>query len=134
MRAAAAMPLVAGVDSSTAATTIEVRDVDSGELVASGRAPHPAVTPPRAEQDPAAWWSAFEKAWAQAGSPSVAAISVAAQQHGLVACDGGGSPLRPAKLWNDTETVPDAGWLIKQLGGPESWAKACGRVPVASPT
>ena len=128
------MRLVAGVDSSTSATKVEVRDADSGALVASGRASHPVVSPPRSEQDPAAWWSAFESAWTEAGSPSVAAISVAAQQHGLVACDNDGSPLRPAKLWNDTETAPDAAWLIKQLGGPEAWAKACGTVPVAALT
>src|SRR5439155_14932183 len=126
--------LVAGVDSSTTATKVEVRDVDSGALVASGRAAHPKVSPPRSEQDPAAWWSAFEEAWAQAGSPSVVGISVAAQQHGLVACTADGSPLRPAKLWNDTETAPDAAWLIKQLGGPEAWAEACGTVPVAALT
>jgi len=59
---------------------------------------------------------------------------VAAQQHGLVACAADGSPLRPAKLWNDTETAPDAAWLIKQLGGPEAWAEACGTVPVAALT
>ena len=46
------MPLVAGVDSSTSACKVEVRDADTGELVASGRAPHPPTTPPRSEQDP----------------------------------------------------------------------------------
>ena len=51
-----------------------------------------------------------------------AAVSVAAQQHGLVACDERGSPVRPAKLWNDTESAPDASWLIKQLGGAEAVA------------
>src|SRR6266513_5287492 len=109
------MPLVAGVDSSTSATKVEVRDADTGVLVESGRAPHPSASPPKSEQDPASWWSAFEAAWSEAGSPSVAAISVAAQQHGLVACDDEGSPVRPAKLWNDPETAPDASWLIKQL-------------------
>jgi xylulokinase len=40
--------------------------------------------------------------------------------------------VRPAKLWNDTESAPDAEWLVKQLGGPEAWAAACGSVPVAA--
>jgi xylulokinase len=41
--------------------------------------------------------------------------------------------IRPAKLWNDTESAPDAGWLIGQLdGGAEAWAAACGSVPRAS--
>lgn len=127
------MPLVAGVDSSTQSTKVEIRDADSGELVASGHAPHPATQPPRSEQDPGAWWAAFEAAWAAAGSPAVAAISVAGQQHGMVVLDADRQVVRPAKLWNDTESAPDAGWLIKQLDGrADAWAEACGSVPVAA--
>lgn len=130
------MPLVAGVDSSTTACKVEVRDVDTGELVASGRAPHPPTTPPRSEQHPYAWRTAFEAACAAAGIPErhgPAAISVAAQQHGLVVSDVGGEILRPAKLWNDTESAPDALELIEALpGGATAWAEACGSVPVAS--
>jgi xylulokinase len=130
------MPLVVGVDSSTSACKVEVRDADTGELVSSGRAPHPPTTPPCSEQDPAAWWSAFEAACAQADvGPGrrhrPAAIAVAAQQHGLVVTDAAGDVLRPAKLWNDTESAPDAEELVAQLGA-EAWAVACGSVPVAS--
>jgi xylulokinase len=64
----------------------------------------------------------------------VEAISVAGQQHGMVATDEHGTPVRPAKLWNDTETAPDVGWLIKKLGGPEAWAEAVGSVPVPALT
>jgi len=127
------MPLVAGVDSSTSATKVEVRDLDTGEVVGRGSAPHPPTQPPRSEQDPAAWWAAFESAWSQAGAPDVAAISVAGQQHGMVALDERLDVIRPAKLWNDTESAPDAAWLIDQLaGGRKAWADACGSVPVAS--
>ena len=127
------MPLVAGVDSSTGSTKVEVRDADTGALVARGAAPHPPTTPPRSEQDPAAWWSAFEAAWAAAGAPEVAAVSVAGQQHGMVVLDADRDVVRPAKLWNDTETAPDAGWLVKQLPDrAEGWAAACGSVPVAA--
>jgi xylulokinase len=127
------MVLVAGVDSSTSATKVEIRDVDSGRVVGRGSSPHPPTQPPRSEQDPAAWWTAFEMAWQEAGSPSVAAISVAGQQHGMVALDEHREVLRPAKLWNDTESAPDAAWLIGQLrGGRQAWADACGLVPVAS--
>ena len=127
--------LVAGVDCSTQATKVEIRDVDSGEIIATGSVAHPQSTPPRSEQPPAAWWAAFEQAWAQAGSPSVAAISVAAQQHGMVALDESGAVVRDAKLWNDTETAPDAGWLLKQLpDGAAEWAERCGTVPVAALT
>ena len=130
-----ALTLVAGVDSSTSATKVVVRDVDDGRVVASGSRPHPATQPPRSEQDPAAWWAAFEGAWADAGSPDVAAIAVAGQQHGLVVLDGDRSVVRPAKLWNDTESAADAAWLIDQLdGGAAAWAAACGSVPVAALT
>ena len=125
--------LVAGVDSSTQSTKVEVRNLDTGEVVARGSAPHPSTTPPRSEQDPAAWWSAFEAAWAAAGSLAVEAISVAGQQHGMVVLDADRTVIRPAKLWNDTETAADAGWLLKQLpGGAADWANAVGSVPVAA--
>lgn len=128
------MPLVAGVDSSTSACKVEVRDVDTGELVSSGRAAHPATTPPRSEQHPGDWWRAFEAACSEAGvlgAHRPAAISIAGQQHGLVVVDEGGEVLRPAKLWNDTESAPDAAALVDALGA-TAWAAACGSVPVAS--
>ena len=41
--------------------------------------------------------------------------------------------LRPAKLWNDTESAPDAAMLLTALpGGPAGWATACGSVPLPS--
>jgi xylulokinase len=127
------VPLVAGVDSSTTATKVEVRDLDSGRVVGSGSSPHPPTRPPRSEQPPEAWWSAFEAAWLQAGAPDVAAISVAGQQHGMVALDHDRRVVRPAKLWNDTESAPEAAWLVGRLpGGRHAWADACGLVPVAS--
>jgi xylulokinase len=128
------MPLVAGVDSSTSACKIQIRDVDSGELVAAGRAPHPPTTPPRSEQHPRGWWTAFEQASSEAGllgRNRPAAVAVAGQQHGLVTLDAAGGVLRPAKLWNDSESAPDADELVAALGA-RGWAEACGSVPVAS--
>jgi xylulokinase len=127
------MPLVLGVDSSTQATKVEVRDADTGQLVGRGRAPHPVTHPPRSEQDPARWWEALGDAVRQTGVRRVDAVSVAGQQHGLVALDASGRVLRPAKLWNDTQSAPDAGGLVDQLeGGASAWAEACGSVPVAA--
>ncbi len=131
------MPFVAGVDSSTQSTKVEIRDLDSGEIVASSSSPHPAVTPPCSEQDPHSWSDAFDRAWqaALADLPAgarVEAISVAGQQHGMVALDADGEAVHPAKLWNDTESAPDAGWLVQQLGSAEAWADAVGSVPVAA--
>ena len=126
------MALVLGIDSSTQSTKVEVRDADTGDLVASGHAPHPPTAPPRSEQDPEAWWSALATAIAASGVSEVDALAVAAQQHGLVALGDTGQVLRPAKLWNDTETAPDAGWLVGQTDGPAPWAEATGSVPIAS--
>lgn len=131
------MPLVAGVDSSTQSTKVEVRDLDSGEIVSSTAAPHPPVTPPCSEQDPRSWVDAFERAWSSAldvvpTGERIVAVSIAGQQHGMVAVDDDDVPVHPAKLWNDTESAPDAGWLIDQLGSAEAWADAVGSVPVAA--
>ena len=98
-----------------------------------GSRPHVTTQPPRSEQDPAGWWEAFEGAWSDAGVPDVAAIAVAGQQHGMVALDADLHVIRPAKLWNDTESAADAAWLLEQLdGGAAAWAEACGSVPVAA--
>src|SRR5262245_22992776 len=125
------MPTVLGVDSSTQACKVEVRDADTGELIAHGRSPHPSVEPPCAEQDPGVWWRALVDAVHQTRIDDVAAVAVAGQQHGLVALDDRGLPIRPAKLWNDTEAAPDASWLVDQLE-PAAWAQACGSVPAAA--
>ncbi|MBB5959354.1 xylulokinase [Saccharothrix tamanrassetensis] len=123
--------LVAGVDSSTQSCKVVVRDADSGALVREGRAAHPAGT----EVDPEAWWSALRTAIADAGGlADVAAVSVAAQQHGMVCLDAGGSVVRPALLWNDTRSAGAAADLVGELGGPAKWAEAVGSVPVAALT
>ncbi len=126
------MQLVAGVDSSTQSTKIEVRELSTGRIVASGSAPHSVVTPPTSEQDPMSWFVAFESAWGAAGSPDVDSISVGGQQHGMVALDVSGDPIHPAKLWNDTESSDDAQRLIDQLGSAAAWVEAVGSVPVAA--
>lgn len=133
------MPLVAGVDSSTQSTKVELRDLTTGQVVGAGRADHPVPTPPRSEQAPQDWWTALAAAMRLAlaaasehtGRTDVVAVSVAAQQHGMVVLDRHGEVLRPAKLWNDTESAEDAGRLVDRLGAME-WAEACGSVPVAA--
>ena len=127
------MPLVLGVDSSTRSTKVEVRDADTGALVATGRSPHPTTTPPRSEQSPSTWWTALLEAIRQTGEREIAAISVAGQQHGIVVTDEAGAVLRPAKLWDDTESAPEAAQLVKQFGA-ERWASSVGVVPSAAIT
>lgn len=127
--------LVIGVDSSTQSTKAELRDAESGDVLATGRHPHPPTSPPLSEQDPDAWWGALVEAVRQLGPARehVVAISVAGQQHGLVAIDEAGSVLRPAKLWNDTMSAPQADDLVRSVGA-DWWAEWAGVVPVAAIT
>jgi xylulokinase len=123
------MPLVAGIDSSTQSCKVVIRDAETGQLVREGRAIHPEGT----EVDPAAWWAALETAAEGAGGlADVAAVAVAAQQHGSVVLDERGEVARPALLWNDTRSAGAANDLVVEFGGPEAWAQAVGSVPVAS--
>ena len=127
--------LVAGVDSSTQATKVVVVDPGSGARVAEGRAPHVVGgTGGARESDPEGWWAALREALARTGRVrDIASISIAAQQHGLVTLDGRRRPVRPAILWNDTRSGPDAEALVKAWG-PERWADLTGTVPVPSIT
>ncbi|MFC9390710.1 FGGY family carbohydrate kinase [Streptomyces venezuelae] len=133
--------VVIGVDSSTQSTKAAAVDADTGELLAIGRAPHTVTgTSGARESDPEEWWtalaSAVRAAVRQAGIPAdaVTGIAVAGQQHGLVALGADGRPLRPALLWNDTRSAPQAAALAERLGGPAAWLARTGSVPVASMT
>jgi xylulokinase len=132
------VPTVIGVDSSTQSVKVELRDIETGEVVSVGRAPHTSTTPPLSEQDPHEWWSAFALALSRAaadrgsaGLADVVAISIAGQQHGMVLLDEMGEPIRPAKLWNDTESSPQADALVARWGA-ANWAARVGSVPVAA--
>lgn len=128
--------LVAGVDSSTQACKIMIRDLHTGKLVRSGIARHRAGT----EISPDMWLVAFRSALEQAGGlQDVVALSIGGQQHGMVALDEYGQTVRDAILWNDTRSAADACDLIKEVastevGGREFWAREVGTVPVASLT
>ncbi|MEV0262021.1 xylulokinase [Streptomyces sp. NPDC050617] len=123
------MPTVAGVDSSTQSCKVVVCDADTGEVLHQGRASHPDGT----EVDPEAWWQALRTAGGDLLA-DVDAVAVAGQQHGLVALDGQGAPVRDALLWNDTRSAGAAADLVAELGGPERWAEAVGTVPLAAIT
>jgi xylulokinase len=122
------MKLVAGVDSSTQSCKVVIRELESGEVVRSGHANHPEGT----EVDPQAWWAALESALSMAGGlDDVAAISIAGQQHGMVALDAEGRVIRPALLWNDTRSAKAALDLIEEFGV-KSFVTRTGSAPVAS--
>jgi xylulokinase len=124
------MSVVLGVDSSTQSVKIELRDADDGHLIHTTNAPHPATTPPRSEQGPDAWWTALSGLIGP-HAPDIASISVAAQQHGMIVLDHDRRVLYPAKLWNDTESAPQAERLVADLGV-QFWAEQTGSVPLAA--
>ena len=121
--------LVAGVDSSTQSVKIVIREANTGELVREGRAAHPDGT----EIDPALWSSALNTAISNAGGlDGVDAISIAGQQHGMVALDSDGAVIRPALLWNDTRSAQAALDLNAEQGGNAQISRKVGSVLVAS--
>jgi xylulokinase len=119
--------LVAGVDSSTQSTKVLLCQAEDGTVVDQGAAPHPDGT----ECEPELWWRAL----VEAGNgllDRADAIGVAAQQHGMVVLGQAGQVIRPALLWNDMRSAPQAAELIAELGGPAEWARRTGSVPSAS--
>ncbi len=133
--------VVIGVDSSTQSAKAVAVDTATGEVLGLGRAPHTVTgTGGARESDPEEWWTALvtavRAAVREAGTApgAVTAVAVAGQQHGLVALGADHRPLRPALLWNDTRSAPQAAALTDRLGGPRAWLDRTGSVPVASMT
>lgn len=120
------MTLVAGIDSSTQSCKVIVRDLATGRMVRHGRAAHP----PGTVVHPSRWWDALLAAVQDAeGLDDVAALSVAAQQHGMVCLDASGDVVRDAMLWNDTSSALQVVQLNAELGA-EEWVRRTG-VPLA---
>lgn len=123
---------VVGIDSSTQSCKVLVVDVDTGEILARGSAPHPDGT----AVDPDAWVQALNIAWDFAGvrdRTDVVGVGVSAQQHGMVALDAAGQPVHQALLWNDTRSAPQAQAMVQDMGT-QAWVEAVGTSPVSSIT
>jgi xylulokinase len=118
--------VVLGVDSSTQSTKVLAVDLETGATVGEGRAPHSGAD----IQDPNDWWTALRAATraAVAGGLVVRGIAVAGQQHGCVTVDAAGEPVRPAPLWNNVASAPDA----ERLNGLADFAAEIGSRLVAS--
>ncbi|MCU1544033.1 MAG: hypothetical protein JWM50_1898 [Microbacteriaceae bacterium] len=131
------MRVVAGVDSSTQSTTVLLRDADTGAVLSVGRAAHAPTFPPVSEQLPSQWWDALAESFrlarraASVDPLDIVGISVAAQCHGLVALDHSGEVVRPAKLWNDTTSSPQADALVEHFGAAELVTRL-GSLPTAA--
>jgi xylulokinase len=118
--------VVLGVDSSTQSTKVVAVDLDTGAIVAEGRAAHSGED----TQDPRDWWDALQSAARHANLADlvVRGISVGGQQHGFVALDAAGVPVGPAPLWNNVAAAPDA----ERLNQLADFAAAVGSRLVAS--
>ena len=123
-----------GIDCGTQGTKALLVD-ENGSPLGRGYAAHALVERANGarEQDPQWWVNALRDSVKQAlgGVPTadVLAIGVSGQQHGLVVLDAAFQVIRPAKLWNDTETAPENAALIARLGGDEACFKRFGIVP-----
>jgi xylulokinase len=118
--------LVAGIDSSTQSTKVVLCRAEDGEVVGQAAAPHPDGT----ECHPRHWWDALREAGRDLLGRADA-VAVAAQQHGMVVLDAAGEVVRPALLWNDTRSAPQARALVGEFGAADL-ATRTGSVPVAS--
>jgi len=129
-----------GIDCGTQGTKALVIDED-GTALGRGYAKHALVERESGarEQQPSWWVSALKTAVQQAMStvPSgadVLAIGVSGQQHGLVVLDEELQVIRPAKLWNDTETAACNDEIIRRLGGRKAFFERFGIVPLTGYT
>ncbi len=118
--------ILLGIDCGTQSTKTIAVDGETGQVLAAAQRPHAFVSglpSDAAEQEPAQWVRAMvdsaDEVMARLGErrQEVAAIGVSGQQHGLVALDADGHPVRPAKLWCDNSTVAQCEELTNALGG-----------------
>ena len=111
-----------GIDCGTQSTKVVLRDAETADVVAVGRASHDLIERDDGtrEQDPQWWIDALRTAVRDAIREErfdIGGIGVSGQQHGLVCLDDRDRPVRPAKLWNDTTTAKECDELTRKLGG-----------------
>ena len=114
-----------GIDSGTQGTKVILLNREKKKIETEAQAPHRIIenNEGRKEQDPAWWIEATSKSIKYVISKSninptqIKAIGISGQQHGFVPLDKNGDVIRPAKLWNDTETAEQAKKLTEKLGG-----------------
>ncbi|MBX3730715.1 MAG: xylulokinase [Candidatus Sumerlaeia bacterium] len=124
----------AGIDSGTQSTKVLIVE-ESGRVVGRGQATYGLIEGlgvGHKEQHPSTWLSALREAFAMAlreaglDGASVVALGVSGQQHGFVPLDASDEVIRPAKLWCDTATAPEAQAILEACGGAEHFAGMTG--------
>ncbi|HEY8997579.1 MAG TPA: xylulokinase [Edaphobacter sp.] len=128
-----------GIDCGTQGTKALLID-EKGLALGRGYAPHKLIERESGarEQEPQWWVDALtvsvKQALAAAGRSDVRAIGVSGQQHGLVVLDEKLQVIRPAKLWNDTETAKQNAQLVEMFGGPQAMIERFGIFPLTGYT
>ncbi len=131
--------LYLGIDCGTQGTKALLLRGD-GTALGRGYARHELIEKQNGarEQQPQWWVDAMHTAvqGALAGVPPshVVALGISGQQHGLVVLNESRRVIRPAKLWNDTETAPQNQQLIDRFGGKGAWFERFGIVPLTGYT
>ncbi len=131
------MGYVIGIDGGTESLRAHVFDLD-GRSLGSGTGSYQTdfPAPGQAEQNPEAWWQAYgiavRGALSASGVAPDAVLALAADTTSctVVACDGGGRPLRPALLWMDVRAHREAE-AVAATGDPALRINGGGRGPVS---
>jgi xylulokinase len=118
-----ARPLAIGLDVGTQGTKALVWDLEKERVVARASESYGLLAdlaPGAAEQHPETWTAAvldvLARVLEEVDGSAVGALAVSGQQHGCVLLDGEARPLRPAKLWCDTQTAAEAAELALPAG------------------
>ena len=113
-----------GIDIGTGGSRALLID-EKGAVVAGFTAPHEEMKMERpgwAEQDPADWWSASQKAVkgvleaAGAKGEDVKAIGLSGQMHGLVLLDAANAVIRPSLIWCDQRSQAQVEFVNSTVG------------------
>lgn len=128
-----------GIDCGTQGTKALVMDGDANVL-GRGYARHALIETARGarEQQPLWWVEALRTSVLQAGATAdlsaVVSLGVSGQQHGLVVLDEDKQVIRPAKLWNDTETAAQNAEIVSRMGGKQAFLQRFGVAPLTGYT
>lgn len=117
-------PLWLGLDIGTGGSRAVLVN-GAGEVRAAASVAHRPMVLPQpqwAEQDPADWWRAAQRAiraaLRQAGrnASAIAGVGLTGQMHGVVLLDGAGAHLGPALIWCDGRAQEDCHYWSERLG------------------
>ncbi len=117
--------LYIGLDSGTQGSKGVVLSENSRNIIAQASRSYDIMENIRGgrEQDPSIWIGACKSIIIEllndrrVNSAEIVALGVSGQQHGMVALDANDEVIRPAKLWCDTETVPQCETITERVGG-----------------